>query len=317
MSLTLTPLQTDSFNRANVNPLTAPWALDEANDYGFQIASEICEAGGSNNICEQYFTYAGTPNDCYCTVILVTLAAASSFFYLKIRATDNGQPFFSQLGYRFHVAVGGAWNLYVDTASSHTSILSGTGLTINSGDTFTIAAVGTTLYVFQNSTQLGSVVDSTYASGSVQLGGEAVSSTSNLQFSSFVMGSAAVVTSYSISGSAGVAGATVSYSGTASGSVTANGSGNYTISGLANGSYTLTPSKTGYTFSPTSANETVSSSNITGVNFTATANSPSLGGGYGFYLAEPLSRRILVAGRSVKPDTRPEIMKRPLYRPGK
>jgi len=74
----------------------------------------------------------------------------------------------------------------------------------------------------------------------------------------------------SISGNAGVAGATVSWSGTASGSTTADGSGNYTIPNLVNGSYTITPSLTGYTFSPTSANETVNGSNITGVNFTAT-----------------------------------------------
>ena len=76
--------------------------------------------------------------------------------------------------------------------------------------------------------------------------------------------------SFSISGSAGVAGATVAYSGTASGSVTADGSGNYTIPGLANGPYTITPSLSSYSFSPSSANETVSGSNITGVNFTAT-----------------------------------------------
>jgi len=77
---------------------------------------------------------------------------------------------------------------------------------------------------------------------------------------------------YSISGNAGVAGATVSWTGTASGSTTADGSGNYTIPSLANGPYTITPSLTGYTFSPASANETISGSNITGVNFTATAN---------------------------------------------
>jgi hypothetical protein len=76
----------------------------------------------------------------------------------------------------------------------------------------------------------------------------------------------------SISGNAGVAGATVAWSGTSSGSTTADGSGNYTISGLSNGSYVITPSLVNYTFSPTSQNETVSGSNITGVNFTATAN---------------------------------------------
>ncbi len=74
----------------------------------------------------------------------------------------------------------------------------------------------------------------------------------------------------SISGSAGVSGATVSYSGTASGSVTADGSGNYTIPNLLNGSYTITPSKIGYTFSPTNSNQTVNGADITGVNFTAT-----------------------------------------------
>ena len=75
---------------------------------------------------------------------------------------------------------------------------------------------------------------------------------------------------HSISGSAGVAGATVSWTGTASGSTTADGSGNYTIPSLADGSYTITPTKTGYSFSPTNSAQTVSGADITGVNFTAT-----------------------------------------------
>jgi hypothetical protein len=76
---------------------------------------------------------------------------------------------------------------------------------------------------------------------------------------------------FEITGNAGTAGATVSWSGTSSGSTTADGSGNYTIPDLANGSYTITPSKTGFTFSPTSSNQTISSANITGVNFTASS----------------------------------------------
>src|SRR5579859_2735060 len=84
-------------------------------------------------------------------------------------------------------------------------------------------------------------------------------------------GAAFQAATFSISGNAGTAGATVSWSGTSSGSTTADGSGNYTISGLANGNYTITPSLTGFTFAPTSSNQTVSGANITGVNFTATA----------------------------------------------
>lgn len=80
---------------------------------------------------------------------------------------------------------------------------------------------------------------------------------------------------YSISGtispSAGGSGATVTLSGAASATAAANNSGAFTFSGLANGSYALTPSLAGYTYSPTSQNATVNGTNVTGINFTATA----------------------------------------------
>jgi len=85
----------------------------------------------------------------------------------------------------------------------------------------------------------------------------------------------AVNNTYSISGTitptAGGSGATVTLSGAASASTTANSSGAYSFSGLANGSYAVTPSNPGYTFSPTSQNATVNGANVTGINFTATA----------------------------------------------
>jgi len=63
---------------------------------------------------------------------------------------------------------------------------------------------------------------------------------------------------YNISGlitpGSGGSGATIKLSGAASASTTVNGSGAFTFSGLANGTYTLTPSRAGYTFSPTSQN---------------------------------------------------------------
>jgi hypothetical protein len=81
--------------------------------------------------------------------------------------------------------------------------------------------------------------------------------------------------SYTISGtispSAGGSGATVTLSGAGSATATANSSGAYTFSGLANGTYAVTPSKSGYTFSPTSQNATVNGANVTGISFTATA----------------------------------------------
>jgi hypothetical protein len=49
------------------------------------------------------------------------------------------------------------------------------------------------------------------------------------------------------------------------------GDGTYSFAGLSAGSYTITPSKTGYTFSPTTRTPTISSENITGQDFTASA----------------------------------------------
>ncbi len=84
----------------------------------------------------------------------------------------------------------------------------------------------------------------------------------------------AAPTTYSVSGTVstgtgvGISGVTVS---TGSVSTTTNSSGAYTLGSLANGSYTLTPSLGGYTFSPTSRSVSVSGANVSGQNFTGTA----------------------------------------------
>ena len=72
-----------------------------------------------------------------------------------------------------------------------------------------------------------------------------------------------------ISPTAGGSGATVSLSGVSSASTTADGSGNYTFTGLSDGAYAVTPSKSGFGFNPTSQSATVNGANVTGVNFTA------------------------------------------------
>jgi hypothetical protein len=77
------------------------------------------------------------------------------------------------------------------------------------------------------------------------------------------------VQTWTISGKAGIGGATVTLSGTSSGTVTVDSSGNYGFANLMNGNYTVTPTKSGYAFSPTSQPVTISEGNAT-ANFTAT-----------------------------------------------
>src|SRR5207302_2054005 len=66
-------------------------------------------------------------------------------------------------------------------------------------------------------------------------------------------------------------GTTLALSGAATGTVTADASGNFTFTGRPNGTYTVTPSKSGFSFSPTSQTVVVNGANVGAVNFTAAA----------------------------------------------
>ena len=65
----------------------------------------------------------------------------------------------------------------------------------------------------------------------------------------------------------GGAGVTVTLSGATNATTTTDGFGNYSFRGLANGGYVVTPSKSGYTFRPTSRFVTINGVNVTDVNF--------------------------------------------------
>jgi plastocyanin len=93
---------------------------------------------------------------------------------------------------------------------------------------------------------------------------------------------AVVPVTHSISGQvtldngSGLSSVTMTLTGASSDNVITDASGNYTFTGLDNGSYTITPSRTGFTFSPTDNTQTVSGGDITGVDFTTTAGPSAL-----------------------------------------
>jgi 6-phosphogluconolactonase (cycloisomerase 2 family) len=70
----------------------------------------------------------------------------------------------------------------------------------------------------------------------------------------------------------------VSLSGASSATATTDASGSYSFSGLANGSYTVTPSLTGYTFAPASLAVTVNGADVTGQDFAARKVAHTVGG---------------------------------------
>ena len=82
-----------------------------------------------------------------------------------------------------------------------------------------------------------------------------------------------IPTTYSISGTitpAGLgAGTSMALTGAATRTVTADASGNYTFDGLSNGSYVVTPSKSGFVFTPPNRTVAISSAGQANVNFAA------------------------------------------------
>ena len=91
----------------------------------------------------------------------------------------------------------------------------------------------------------------------------------------------AVEPTYSIAGSvsgATASGVTINLTGGATKSTTTDASGNYSFSGIANGNYTVTPVKTGYTFNPPSVTLSINYGKYNGPYFTSTAINKLLGG---------------------------------------
>jgi parallel beta-helix repeat protein len=93
----------------------------------------------------------------------------------------------------------------------------------------------------------------------------------------------ATVTTYTISGSVGSAGgsATITWTGESSGSTTASSSGSYSFTVPYGWDGTVTPTKNGYSFSPTSRSYTNVTSNQTSQNYTATLAVATISGNVG------------------------------------
>lgn len=155
--------------------------------------------------------------------------------------------------------------------------------TVTTGQTatFTVAATGTSPLSYQwrkNSVAIAGATSSSYttpATTSSDNGAQFTVMVSNAVGNATSNAAALTVNLLGISGSISPAGngagATVALSGAAAASTTADGSGNYSFTGLSNGAYAVTPSKTGFNFSPGTQSVTINGATVTGINFTATA----------------------------------------------
>ena len=141
----------------------------------------------------------------------------------------------------------------------------GATTTANSSGNFTLSGLANGTY-----TVTPTRAAYTFSPSSLSVTVSGANITTGLNFTATAQGGTQSI-SGTISPVTGGSGATVTLSGAAGASTTANSAGNYTFTGLANGNFAVTPSRTGYTFSPTTQAVTVNGANVTGLNFAATA----------------------------------------------
>jgi plastocyanin len=146
-----------------------------------------------------------------------------------------------------------------------TMMLSGAGsgmVTTDAGGTYTFSGLGNGSYTITPS-KTGFIFNP--ASSSQTLNGKNVTA---VHFNATAVSTLSIFGTVT-SGGSGFSGVTMTLSGAGSATATTDASGNYIFSGLTNSRYTITPSNTGFTFSPTSSSQTLSGANVTGFNFTA------------------------------------------------
>ena len=212
-------------------------------------------ANGSYTVTPSHTGFTFSPASLPATI------ASANVTGLNFTATAQPPPTFSISGTLSPTTGGAGATVTLSGASSATTTANGSG-----AYTFTGLANGSyTVTPSQTGfTFSPASLPATIASANV----------TGLNFTATAQPPATFSISGTLSPAAGGAGATVTLSGASSATTTANGSGAYTFTGLANGNYTVTPSHTGFTFSPASLPATIASANITGLNFTATAQPP-------------------------------------------
>ena len=240
------------------------------------VSGPYCEASATGTNCEMLYTGASFSNDQYSEITLKTLATGLYFAIPTVRGQTGALSFYWVNIQGPTNSLQGAVTIYKKVAGTDTQIGPfATSVTLQPNDVIRLTATGSSpvlLSVYQNDYLVLQVEDWSNAltSGHPGIFQYANTVLTNSQISLWAGGN---VGTFTISGNAGVAGATVSYVGTTfSGSVTADGSGNYVTPPLSSDSYTITPSLAGHTFLPLSPTVAVAGANITNFNFVADWN---------------------------------------------
>jgi hypothetical protein len=179
--------QLDTFQRANENPLSDGGDWTQAfGTQPLQIVSNLAEPTALNTACSMIFIGSALPNDQYSEGVITTLAGVTPSLFLIVRASLTSQTWY-QVNITGPTGTAQTQTLYAISQGVTTPIGDFTATT-QVNDLWRLAVQGTTLYVFQNSTLLLTVTDTTISSGYAGFGLYNATAVTDSQISSWGAG---------------------------------------------------------------------------------------------------------------------------------
>ena len=190
-SLVLSPLATDNFHRANAASLGANWSTDAGGDPSLTIVSNQCLTDVSDLFGINYYSAVVAPANQYGQVTVGQLIDNVAAISLEIRSTTDAKTNYQMIINGPITSVGASEvSLRTVVSGSTVATLFDYFMTVNTGDTFTLAAVGTEIYIVYNGVLLYKGIDSHIASGVIFIDMAADTLQTDASITNFAMGGA-------------------------------------------------------------------------------------------------------------------------------
>src|ERR1700733_45796 len=250
-------------NNTDLHAYNSNWVENSGTMQSFANAVTYTALVSNNALASwQGATFA---NDQWAQITLASVFTSTSDIGPAVRVGTSALT-----GYFYRQNSGNTRVLYKVVAGTYTLLAtSSTAHTNAQGDTLRLVVVGTSVRCYLNGTleNFGAITDSAITSGFPGIEGSGSGTKTT--------GSAWQAGNAGLSGFMGISGVTVNLGGAGSGTTTSSSPlGIYSFSsGIADGTYTVTPSLTGYTFSPSSLSVVVVGGTLfqSGENFVAAA----------------------------------------------
>ncbi len=165
----LTVAASDTFVRANENPIAAPW-LAAAGGGGIQLLNNAVSPNVlAANFESIVYTGVNWPNDQSSQATLVNCKQNAGFVALVVRSDNTGQNFYyadldCSPGFG-GMGIATPYNIQKIVAGVQSLVCNGPYVVPQFGDVFKVTAIGTTIFIFQNNVQINACTDTSVASG--------------------------------------------------------------------------------------------------------------------------------------------------------